>query len=60
MRKPEARIFEFVLKEQGYDPSETIFIDDSPQHIEDPKVGLSTYHLRQTLVKQLLTYSEIS
>ena len=50
MRKPEARIFEFVLKEQGYDPSETIFIDDSPQHIEGAqKVGLSTYHLRADL-----------
>lgn len=50
MRKPEARIFEFVLKEQGYNPSETLFIDDSPQHIEGAKkVGLNTYHLRADL-----------
>ena len=47
MRKPEERIFEFVLNEQGYDPSETMFIDDSPQHIEGAKkVGLHAYHLR--------------
>ena len=50
MRKPEARIFEFVLKEHGYNPSETLFIDDSPQHIEGAhKVGLNTYHLRADL-----------
>lgn len=47
MRKPESRIFEFVIKEQNYDPAETLFIDDSPQHIEGAKrIGLSTYHLR--------------
>ncbi|MBI1289351.1 MAG: HAD-IA family hydrolase [Flavobacteriales bacterium] len=47
MRKPEARIFEMVLKEQNYKPEETLFIDDSPQHIEGArKVGLNVYHLR--------------
>lgn len=47
MRKPEPRIFEMVVKEQGYNPSETLFIDDSPQHIEGAKsIGLNTYHLR--------------
>ncbi|TNF24723.1 MAG: HAD family phosphatase, partial [Bacteroidetes bacterium] len=47
MRKPETRIFEMVLREQGYSASETLFIDDSPQHIEGArKAGLHVYHLR--------------
>jgi putative hydrolase of the HAD superfamily len=47
MRKPESRIFERVLAEQNYDPRETLFVDDSLQHIEGArKVGLKTYHLR--------------
>lgn len=47
MRKPEERIFQLVLDEMGFNPLETLFIDDSPQHIEGAKkVGLQTYHLR--------------
>ncbi|MCF8463326.1 MAG: HAD family phosphatase [Flavobacteriales bacterium] len=47
MRKPEARIFQHVLDEQRFDPSETLFIDDSPQHIDGArKVGLNAYHLQ--------------
>ena len=47
MRKPEARIFQHVLDEQGFNPAETLFIDDSPQHIEGArKVGLNAYHLQ--------------
>ncbi len=34
MRKPDKEIFEFVLKENNLKPEETLFIDDSPQHIE--------------------------
>jgi putative hydrolase of the HAD superfamily len=33
MRKPDAEIFEFVLKENGLVASETLFIDDSKQHV---------------------------
>ena len=33
MRKPDAEIFEYVLKEQGLIPEETLFIDDSLQHL---------------------------
>ena len=32
-RKPNAEIFEQVLTENNLDPAETLFIDDSPQHI---------------------------
>jgi putative hydrolase of the HAD superfamily len=43
-RKPEAEIFEQVLKENNLDPAETLFIDDSPQHIATAqKLGINTY-----------------
>lgn len=46
MRKPDAEIFEFVCEKQGLTPSETLFIDDSIQHIHGAKkIGLQTYHL---------------
>ena len=41
MRKPDAEIFETVLKENQLDRSKTLFIDDSIQHIEGAvRVGL--------------------
>lgn len=41
MRKPDAEIFELVLNENGLNPRETLFIDDSIQHIEGAlKAGL--------------------
>jgi len=44
MRKPDKDIFEFVLDTHKLNPSETIFIDDSPQHIKTAKnLGLQTY-----------------
>ncbi len=47
MRKPEARIFEHVLARHGFLAAETLFIDDSVQHIEGARaVGINTYHLR--------------
>lgn len=43
-RKPEPEIFEQVLKENNLNPEETLFIDDSPQHIEGAKkLGIKTY-----------------
>jgi FMN phosphatase YigB (HAD superfamily) len=45
-RKPNADIFEQVLKENNLYPAETLFIDDSPQHLETAKkLGLQTYLL---------------
>ena len=35
MRKPDTTIFERVLLENQLNANETIFIDDSPQHIEE-------------------------
>ena len=43
-RKPEAAIFELVLKENDLNPSETLFIDDSPQHLAAAqKLGIQTF-----------------
>ena len=43
-RKPDAEIFEQVIKENNLNPAETLFIDDSPQHLETAqKLGLQTY-----------------
>ncbi len=46
MRKPDAEIFELVLSENKLNSSETLFIDDSIQHIESAKnLGIQTYWL---------------
>ncbi|QNL52220.1 HAD family phosphatase [Olivibacter sp. SDN3] len=43
MRKPNKEIFEFVLQNHGLRPEETLFIDDSPQHLETAaKIGIHT------------------
>lgn len=43
LRKPNVNIFEQVIKENKLNPSETLFIDDSPQHLEGAKkAGLNT------------------
>lgn len=34
MRKPHEKVFELVLKENNLIAEETLFIDDSPQHVE--------------------------
>ncbi len=45
-RKPHTESFEWLCKDAGIDPRETLFIDDSIQHIEGAKkVGLNTYWL---------------
>ena len=46
MRKPNAETFQYVLSSNGINPKETLFIDDSMQHIKGAeKVGLQTYLL---------------
>ncbi len=49
MRKPDAEIFEYVLKQNNLNSSETLFIDDSIQHIEGAKkLGIQTYWLQKS------------
>lgn len=44
MRKPNRNIFEHILKENTLDPAETLFIDDSPQHLKAAgEMGIQTY-----------------
>jgi putative hydrolase of the HAD superfamily len=46
LRKPDPRIFEYVLQDAGLDPQNTLFIDDSVQHIQSAKeLGILTHHL---------------
>ncbi len=48
LRKPMAAIFERVLTENGLAPEETLFIDDSPQHIAAAKeLGIQTIFLEK-------------
>lgn len=43
MRKPNNNIFEYVLERHKLIPSETLFIDDSPQHLATArKLGIAT------------------
>lgn len=49
MRKPDAAPFELILRENNLKASETLFIDDTLQHVEGARrVGLNAYHLRVT------------
>jgi FMN phosphatase YigB (HAD superfamily) len=39
MRKPNKEIFEMVISENNLDPSKTLFLDDSIQHVEGAKLA---------------------
>ncbi len=59
MRKPNADIFEFVLSENSLIAEETLFIDDSPQHLDGAsKLGIKAMLLEknnevENLLKEL-------
>lgn len=43
MRKPDAEIFQYVIEQENLNPAETLFIDDSPQHIATAQtLGIQT------------------
>lgn len=47
LRKPDSQIFEYVIKDQKLNLEETLFIDDSIQHIETANnLGINVYHLK--------------
>jgi len=55
MRKPDAEIFNFVLKDSNLLPEETLFIDDSNQHIESAKkFGIHSYLLENETINDIL------
>lgn len=46
LRKPDVKIFEYILNEQKLKAEEVFFIDDSPQHIVGAKkIGIHCHHL---------------
>jgi len=48
MRKPMKEIFQRVLDDNGLKPEQTLFIDDSPQHIDTAKLlGIQTIFLEK-------------
>lgn len=48
MRKPDKEIFEFVLSENNLKPEETVFIDDSPQHVKGAgECGINAFLLEK-------------
>jgi len=43
-RKPDADIFEYILRDSNLNPAETLFIDDSPQHLATAgTLGIRTF-----------------
>lgn len=55
MRKPNSDIFEFVLRENNFKAENTLFIDDSIQHIEGAnKIGIQTIHLQTEKIEDFL------
>ncbi len=48
LRKPNVEIFEHLLHENKLNPEETLFIDDSPQHVVGArKAGLRAHYLQK-------------
>ncbi|HIE15543.1 MAG TPA: HAD family phosphatase [Bacteroidales bacterium] len=59
-RKPHPETFLFVLNSQKIKPSETLFIDDSIQHIKGAEtVGLHTYHLTEESLETYLIRNQL-
>ncbi len=55
LRKPDPRIFEYVLQDSDLDPETTLFIDDSIQHIESAsQLGIITHHLQNEDISDFL------
>ncbi len=47
LRKPNPEIFKIVLDENGLSSENTLFIDDTLEHIESArKIGLMSYHIK--------------
>jgi len=48
LRKPDIETFQYVLEENSLMPKETLFIDDSSQHVEGAKrAGIFAYLLKE-------------
>lgn len=57
LRKPDLEAFEYVLNDASINPNETLFIDDSIQHLEGAqKVGIHTFFMDK---EKNLTLSDV-
>lgn len=62
LRKPNKEVFELVLNDTGFVPSETVFIEDSIQHIETAKsLGIQTIFIENgmTMEKDIFKEKEV-
>lgn len=60
IRKPKPEGFQRIIEEQRLNPFETLFIDDSPQHIAGAsQCGLRTHHLRNDEKIESLCYETL-
>jgi putative hydrolase of the HAD superfamily len=54
LRKPNVEIYEYVLKDAGLNPRETIFVDDLKENIDAAnKAGILAYHLENEKIGEL-------
>jgi FMN phosphatase YigB (HAD superfamily) len=59
MRKPDPEIFRAVIRESDLDIKETLFIDDSPQHVKAAQsLGINSIHLAKEPVTALFSRIE--
>lgn len=58
MRKPDREIFDFVVNENRLNREETLFIDDSIQHIQGAaRAGLKAFHLNNDIsVEEVISH----
>lgn len=55
LKKPGTAVFEYVLKDAGLVAGETLFIDDTLQHVQGAeKTGMYAYHLRLDQGEQIM------
>lgn len=56
LRKPNSDAFEFVLSQNKFIAEETLFLDDSIQHIEGAlKLGIKAIHIKDNSVEELFS-----
>lgn len=60
LRKPNKEAFELILRENNLNPAETLFIDDSIQHIKGATgAGLKTHWLKDNNLTKFLTTNNL-
>ena len=59
LRKPNKEIFEFVAQDSNLIPQETLYIDDSPQHLKTAQeMGFNTYLMTKNDSLEKFIYRE--